>query len=169
MSSNRRQILKKSAFGVIKKIPRVCPRSNFTWRTSPRFWPCGCLPLQILLFSSIMAKAMTALVVFAASFLMFSALGMNRAVVPASGGGGGGGGPNMIKAAGAAAATYQATSPPSLPLLMRAICADPTGNLRMRTVLQQKSHFHRKQVQTGFALKQLQTNKDEKSLQCHFR
>ena len=70
----------------------------------------GCLLLQLLLFSSITAKAMATLVAFAASFLMFSALGMNRAVVPASGGGGGGG-PNMIKAAGAAAAMYQATSP----------------------------------------------------------
>ena len=79
--------------------------------------------LQLLLFSSIMAKAMVALVVLAASFLMFSALGMNRAMVPAGGGGGGGGGPNMMMVAGAAAAMYQATSPPLPPI------ADE-GNLR---------------------------------------
>ena len=53
-----------------------------------------------------MAKAMAALVVLAVSFLMFSALGMNRAVVPACDGGGGGGGPSTIMAAGAAAAMY---------------------------------------------------------------
>ena len=63
-----------------------------------------------------MAKAMATLVVLAAYFLTFSALGMNRAVVPASGGGGGGGGPNMIMVAGAAAAMYQATSPPLPPI-----------------------------------------------------
>ena len=36
--------------------------------------------LQLLLFSNIMAESMVALVVLAASFLMFSALGMNRAM-----------------------------------------------------------------------------------------
>ena len=52
-------------------------------------------------------KAMATPVVLAVFFLMFSALGVNRAVVPASdGGGGGGGGPDMIMAAGAAAAMY---------------------------------------------------------------
>ena len=60
---------------------------------------------------------MVTFMVLAASFLVFSALGMNRAMVPAGGGGGGGGGGgNMLMVAGAAAAMYQATSP-LLPLI----------------------------------------------------
>jgi len=75
----------------------------------------------------------------------------------------------MIKAAGAAAAMYQATSPPLPPIADEGDLRCSHGKSADEDCAPTKSHFHRKQEQTGFALKQLQTNKDEKSLQCHFR